>query len=71
MTREEISQLQIETNSYKFLGWMNSWKEKPAEFVTCQEANHKIVELSYSNKGSDNHCICSICKIHYKYDSSG
>ena len=57
-----------DTNNYKFLGSVYSWKDDPEEFKECFKQKHimKVEEL-----GSCYYMyLCDKCKIYYTVDSS-
>lgn len=41
------------------------------EYGACRDAKHKTGRKSMNQYGSENIVWCDICKIYYKYDSSG
>ena len=61
-------------NGYKFLGWQNGWgreRYKEPEYRHCIDSKHKRFDISNNRSGSENTVSCPICKIYWKYDSSG
>jgi hypothetical protein len=45
-------------------------KDHP-EYIRCRKAGHKTEETQKNQRGSENIVSCDVCKIYWKYDSSG
>jgi hypothetical protein len=69
--KPSITDTELKSAGYKFIGWMNEWEKPfPMEFLHCVNSSHVREEVSFSNRGSNNTVYCEICKIYWKYDCS-
>lgn len=61
-----------DANNYKFLGWLNNGTpQKNKDYINCINEKHRLVDVSHDRSGCENIVSCPICKIYWKYDSSG
>lgn len=57
-------------NGYNFLGWQES-AHKMQDYKNCRAKEHTLIELSLYKNGMEHIVSCPLCKIYWKYDSSG